>query len=319
MVFVSSFPQEYDVFGTEADYRGSGKEPFHQSMTAAGFDHLLFAEQDKSRSEPSGLGLFFKKDVFDLEGVTGAMQLDCCSSLNDAAYNVDLLEKWHRCPQSPNEPLSAEEMAPADRRNAGFARLRHRSTQQVVWVAVVHLMTTSRDGPKTNEFPGEVRAGEMAKIRETVASFVSPDEAFILAGDFNTEAKDTYVFEGQLKGQSSGRMLEVQTGMVTIPGEGEVQLSRRFQWQRQGAQNMELREAFESRHLWGSGVGPAEKGGVCTSMNAERTAWIDYIWYSHSLLRPVALSDVCAPSQPIPDRDHGSDHLPVMARFEFLV
>ena len=42
----------------------------------------------------------------------------------------------------------------------------------VVWVAVTHLMTTSRDNARKNAYPGEVRAGELVRTR-TLAGHAS--------------------------------------------------------------------------------------------------------------------------------------------------
>jgi len=174
-------------------------------------------------------------------------------------------------------------------------------------------MTTSRDSAKTNEYPGEVRAGELRAVREELRARVPPGEAVIFAGDFNTDARELSVFEGRLKSKATGEMLEVPTGFVASDGGS----SRALEWHA-GEASLRMREALEPIHQWGAGVGPAgAAGGHCTSTNAERTDWIDYLWYSEGLLKPVALGDLRTPSSPIPDRQHGSDHLPIAARFEF--
>ena len=50
-------------------------------------------------------------------------------------------------------------------------------------------MTQSRDGTKTNRYPGEVRAGELAAVREAVATWAGGGDALVLTGDFNTGVK----------------------------------------------------------------------------------------------------------------------------------
>ena len=45
-------------------------------------------------------------------------------------------------------------------------------------------MTKSRDNAKSTAFPGEIRAGELAKIREEIAEFVQPDDAVVFCGDW---------------------------------------------------------------------------------------------------------------------------------------
>ena len=78
-------------------------------------------------------------------------------------------------------------------------------------------MTTSRDAAKTNRFPGEVRAGELARIRQLFAAQVTDVNgpmAALLIGDFNTSAGDKSVFAGQLTASDGAepRELLIDTG-----------------------------------------------------------------------------------------------------------
>mmetsp|Transcript_1996 Transcript_1996/g.7704 ORF Transcript_1996/g.7704 Transcript_1996/m.7704 type:complete len:452 (+) Transcript_1996:303-1658(+) len=309
--------QEYDALPAEADYRGLGQqESFVAAMAAMGYAHVLFQEANLARKDPSGLGLFWNTKTFEFAGhpSSGHVEVACGSSIGESAHNVDLMEHWHRCDRSSADGRGVRElMNVADRRNLAMARLRHRASGQAVWAVTCHLMTTSRDSAKTNEYPGEVRAGELRAVREVLRARVPPGEAVIFAGDFNTDARELSVFEGRLKSKATGDMLEVPTGFVASDGG----CSRALEWHA-GEASLRMREALEPIHQWGAGVGPAgAAGGHCTSTNAERTDWIDYLWYSEGLLEPVALGDLRTPSSPIPDRQHGSDHLPIAARFQF--
>ena len=64
--------------------------------------------------------------------------------------------------------------------------------------AQVHLMTTSRDGPGVTRYPGEVRAGELAKVREILAEAAAPEDAILMCGDFNTPPADAHVWRGDV-------------------------------------------------------------------------------------------------------------------------
>ena len=121
-------------------------------------------------------------------------------------------------------------------------------------------MTTSRDSASTNSFPGEVRAGELARIRRMVAEHVrgedGVDATTIVAGDFNTSAIDVHVFQGNLA-SSDGKAISVDTGFS----------GGRLDWTDCTGRKLTLYEAFADSHKWGSGVGP---GKNFSSWNADR-------------------------------------------------
>ena len=75
---------------------------------------------------------------------------------------------------------------------------------------------------------------------------------------------------------------------------------------------LELRDAFEGIHRWGDAPAP----GHCTSRNADRTEWIDYVFHTPATLTPTARSDTAAPDAAMPSETHPSDHLPLAVAFE---
>lgn len=392
--------QEYDCHDVIANYRPKGNpsssettsSTFANAMSESGYDGVFFLDPLKGRTPPSGLGLYWRRDVFEPlsmtneEGTTttvhgtaqtdddttgstndikgggnnnnnntrGIYVLECGEeTLHGALYNADLEEYWH--PNSLNshnqKPIL---MNAADRRNAGFATLRHCETGKIILVCVVHFMTTSRDGAKTNRYPGEVRAGELATMRSLLESRLScinknkdekdhgsksggDDVNVLLLGDFNTDAKDAhYIFGGKIQRRTENegtptpvintkddkrkdecttdtkQIREVNTGFDTSENHFFLQLS-----------GTTLKEAFADVHQWGRGVGSSDcsksdsnGGGCCTSRNAARIEWIDYVFHSNGM-KPVQRSDCTTPSNPIPDEEHPSDHLPLAVEFEF--
>lgn len=152
----------------------------------------------------------------------------------------------------------------------------------------------------------------------------SPDEAVVVMGDFNTDACELEVLTGRLRRVATGALLEVDTGLQleeAFPAVAEGacgSFGRTLRWNAGEGSSLRLVEAFEPVHGWGARVGPRSEGGHCTSINADRVEWIDYIWYSEGSLRPLGLSETLSPAEPIPDRSHGSDHMPVAALLEFL-
>lgn len=157
---------------------------------------------------------------------------------------------------------------------------------------------------------------------EAVARFVPPGEAVVLAGDFNTNVGELRTLSAPIHAADASpgeEPLQVDFGLRDGDNgcADAAPPSRRLHWKAAGGEDMVLGEAFEPVHRWGAGVGPREAGGHCTSRNASRMDWIDYIWYSERLLRPTALSDMRSPARQIPDHDHASDHLPLVAAFEW--
>jgi len=307
---------EYDVFNACADYRNVGMiESFPSAMQAMGYAHILFKDPLVGRMPPSGLGIFWRAECFEASMLgSEALQLECGEGNHKFIHNIDLLENWHKLRKEENTtaPSSQLERIPdADRKNCAMLRLRHKGTDRVLWVLTSHLMTTSRDNAKMNEYPGEVRAGEIKTIREAIDRIVSPGEAVLWTGDFNIDASNHDVLAGHLQSELSGQALSIDTGLKHDAD------TKVLDWTA-NAQPLQLREAFDTKHRWGACVGSSSKGGTCTAINADRVEWIDYMWYSKSHLRVLALTDALTPANPIPDRSHGSDHLPIAAALEFI-
>ena len=80
-----------------------------------------------------------------------------------------------------------------------------------------------------------------------------------------------------------------------------------------------LRDAFADEHKGGKAVATRRRsvtavdGLRCTSVNADRINWIDYVWYSG--LQPMSLSSTAVPATQLPSPEHPSDHLPLAVTF----
>merc|ERR1719272_1094316 len=102
-------------------------------------------------------------------------------------------------------------------------------------------MTTSRDNPLTNLYPGEVRAGELATIRSLVRRIgigTTAREGFLLLGDFNTRADRLDVFSGRVAHRDGCEpMLAFDTGFDMA--------SKTLDWMPGGSR---LRESFAATH-----------------------------------------------------------------------
>lgn len=278
---------EYDVHSAKAAYAGPSM-PFAESMARAGYDGAFFTDPLIGRTPPAGLGVFWRKETFELVEDTDTRVVEC-NSTSGTLSNHDLLETWHPLVVHGAAGVTAMELPAADRRQAAVARLRHKASGKTVCVVAVHLMTTSRDGPGVTRYPGEVRAGELATVKGIVGNIASKEDAVVLCGDFNTPPGDAHVWRGDV-------------GVTHATGFTD----GAFSW---GART--LRDAFEDVHDWG------DAAGVCTSKNGDRSLWIDYIFHDGSLA-PVDRSDVSAPAGAIPDLVHPSDHLPLACTFRFV-
>jgi endonuclease/exonuclease/phosphatase family metal-dependent hydrolase len=156
---------------------------------------------------------------------------------------------------------------------------------------------------KTNTFPGEVRACELAALKRLVESTTQADEIVVLAGDFNTDAKEALgVFAGNFKSSDPEDGCEFQTGFDAE--------SKTFRWG-----SRVLQDAFAETHQWGKSVGA---GKHCTSRNANRIEWIDYIFHDGMQLETLELTKCVTPPVLIPDEQNPSDHLPLTAQFRLL-
>ena len=306
--------QEYDCHDVVAKYSEDDKAEisFSQAMSSIGYSGVFLKDPLLNRDPPSGIGVFWLNDTFEAVGandgtkLSGMITLNCNSQgLNGSIHNVDLQERWHTNTNKNDVP---QLMKAADRRNGVLCRLKHKGSGRTVALCTAHLMTTSRDSAKTNKFPGEVRAGELVQLRELVEAHVEPDDALVFVGDFNTDAMvANEIFAGNILSNCVGdggnpELCRFETGF-------EVE-SRSFVWN-----SHILQDAFEDIHQWGQGVG---EGKYCTSRNANRIEWIDYLFYDKDRLHPLFLSDCQTPSNMIPDETHPSDHLPLFSKFRFV-
>mmetsp|Transcript_19275 Transcript_19275/g.60322 ORF Transcript_19275/g.60322 Transcript_19275/m.60322 type:complete len:431 (+) Transcript_19275:594-1886(+) len=239
---------EYDVHDAEAAYAGGATTSFADAMRDAGYDGALFTDPLLGRTPPSGLGLFWRRSAFEASGGASADGAAvACGDAAGALSNHDLLERWHPLIVPPEAGVGGSDLPAKDRRNCAIARLTHRASGRTLCVALVHLMTTSRDGPGVTRYPGEVRAGELAKVREILAEAAAPEDAILMCGDFNTPPADAHVWRG-----------DVGVAHDTGFDKGA------FRWG-----DRELRDAFESVHGWAA----APRADVCTSKNGDRTLW----------------------------------------------
>lgn len=231
------------------------------------------------------------------------------------AYNYDMMEHWHPINRDGSYANDSKLMNRGDRRSVGIVRLQEIDTNRRLLVVVTHLMTESRDKAGKNAYPGEVRASELATIRSKVQDLVKPDEAVIFMGDMNTDAKDVAsVFSGDIQHVSDGTRKQFNTDLKR---EGETGWFLNWKAPGRRRQNIELREASSPTHRWGAGVGLNEN---CTSRNAKRVEWLDYIWYQANRLKVVEMDTkmLRTPNTSIPNVEQASDHLPVRGVFEFV-
>jgi hypothetical protein len=347
---------EYDIHDAIACYRGPLlRETFSEAMIASGYSGLLLNSPDPAAG--SGLGMYWKCEEFELvedrpsedtslqlpqtRPSTATIPID--TDLHGIVSNYDLHEHWHKLKSLPllatdssgeNIFSQYEEMSRKDRHHVGLLRLRHKPTKKVLLVVATHLMTASRDCEGTNEYPGEVRLGEMETIGKKISSYLqkiteppSPSsgegvvDAIIYSGDFNLDIRQLdQLHRGIPSTLDSTRLRYFQTGFTKESNDRESPPTSG----RSGGPYLKyhpddkwnLCEAFESIHQWGV-EGRVGYGQYCTSYNANRCEWIDMIWYSNQSLRLKNLSSMETPLTPIPNGVHASDHLPLCAEFEW--
>ena len=257
-----------------------------------------------------------------------------------AAVNIDMMERWtpfrriQRTYNSENEELQLLKLS--SRRNAGFIRLRERhEPNRILHVLTVHLMTTSRDGPKSNKYPGEIRARELEVLKDLVKhhvidSTVAPssipcaqpirtnnkDEVTstmkpvcVLLGDFNTAPDELDVFSGKIKPCASHNNPSSAPRIIST---GFCKDDVSFKWADVHGNEVKLVDAFAKVH-------ENKKVKHCTSRNADRSSWIDYIYHTEDTLRVAkdGLSDTRVPETNIPNETYGSDHLGLTVGFEW--
>ena len=344
--------QEYDTEELmRADYgsSSSSSQVFREAMASRGYGGVFFNDPLGRQS----LAAYFRADKFRIDagadtyshvlsaaedggsghGVLASHDLKPGDAIADAAHCFDLNCTWHQRKRGGEDgdggdayEATATLLPAKQRRVAGMLRLVAKTDPGLkVWVVVAHLMTTSRDSPKSNGYPGEVRAGELAELRTHVARLVKPGEAVLFMGDFNTQPTDTAVFTGRVpaassesKGQGPGQgqgpgpaLLRFDTGFKKL-GVGKAQLDwRNRQAGGAGVGGALLTDALEATHGWGeaSTVLP-------TSVSTARSEHIDYLFYD---ARTLELEEAVLPAteSPAPNEVEPSDHLPVGARFQW--
>ncbi|KAA8499354.1 hypothetical protein FVE85_6939 [Porphyridium purpureum] len=317
--------QEYDVHEVQAEYDiDDGRATFAEAMKRRGFAGAFFCG---TRSE-AGIGVFWRESVFACEAGgsdDGAARrhIACGQELRHdadgtALSNHDLGEVWRPIRRRNASAVVAtqtssgqeaatpdrELMKDADRRNCAFARLRHRDTGAHVCMIALHLMTTSRDCEDVTYFPGEVRAGELAAIRQLVAAHAERGDAVILAGDFNTQPHEMSVFTGSCASPP------LDTGFDAA--------LKAFHWHDREGNAIRLAECLERTHRW---CANELEQKYCTSANGVRQEWIDYVFAGPPATVQVVASAGALPKIPkvaLPNELHGSDHVPIGAEFAFV-
>lgn len=285
---------EYDAHGETAEYRGASEETFKAALERSGYAGVLAKGPDAAHHASAGIGLFWKTSTFG-SALTSIEELESNESFADI-HNCDLRESYH----PTTTPWAARKLMPAkDRRTAVIARLRHKRSDRHVSVVVAHLMTQHRDNRKFTRFPGEVRAGELAAIRDLVAARVPAGDAILVLGDYNLEPQRN-IFLGRLASSQSEDPLVIDTGFRE---DGS------FHWRTKDGAPVTLCDAFAPVHNgWDQAL------GACSSCTNLRREWLDYCFYTPAHLRVVRrpLRDVHrTQDQPMPDTANPSDHLPL--------
>ena len=131
----------------------------------------------------------------------------------------------------------------------------------------------------------------------------------VFCGDMNADIRDTSVWEGTphvAPGAESLTVPKINTGYAQESGVGVLRWG-----------GIRLLDAFEAVHRGGAGVG-TDAGGRCTSRNAERCEWIDMMWYSPQSLLLDSQSENLSPTEPMPNAEEPSDHMPITASFRLV-
>ncbi len=308
---------QYDVHDGQFLYDGVRQQTFPEAMHQRGYSSLFFhsPHQDKF-PELTGAGLYLAwRDSFELQQPYDGTSVPIGIHAGGAVRNVDLHER-RIVRENPSDEPTSQDMKIDDRRHFGVVHLRHKATGKLLMVVITHLMTDSRDNPKTNVFPGEVRANELSTIRDFVQNerLQRAADAVIFTGDLNislsrrAEDDELHVLRGHLQSSDKTLSLDVSTGFEVQVDSGCGSLN----W----PPERPLREAFEDIHKWGKRVGTGTDG-VCSSFSIKRCNWIDFMFYSADSLALKNVSQNKTLPHPIPAPQHPSDHLPISAMFEF--
>ena len=250
----------------------------------------------------SGKGIFLKSDVFkyeggvEVEGAGGARwdKVGCKEAYEGGIGGVDLRER------STGLDGEVREWGVNDRRSAAFGRVEFKGREGSLIIVAAHLQTKSKDKEGRVKYPGEVRAGELERIKkvfEEQVGGVGEDDVVVFGGDFNANVRGTAfeerdVLRGVVGGEGGKRF---DTGYM----EGG-----KFVWG-----GVELRDCFEGIN----NLTHNERGEkIGSSVNAVRCETIDYIFANREV---VGRNEFVVEGLEggIPDERNPSDHLPVIA------
>ena len=177
-------------------------------------------------------------------------------------------------------------------------------------------MTDSRDCSDTNEFPGEVRGQEISTIGNILLE--NPQislgvDAILLMGDFNIDVSERDILKGTLRSCLGNDVLDINTRITFDHDSGNPILDFNFSSLSSLNPQFRLIEAFSDIHKW-KAIGSED---VCSSFNSKRRSWIDMVWHSEASLQVRNRASLQSLSSPIPNAQHGSDHLPLYVLFSF--
>eukprot|EP00457_Paulinella_chromatophora_P003174 gb/GEZN01003180.1/.p1 GENE.gb/GEZN01003180.1/~~gb/GEZN01003180.1/.p1 ORF type:complete len:626 (+),score=61.13 gb/GEZN01003180.1/:146-2023(+) len=304
---------------------------FRQSMTMQNFSGLVF--QDPKGGD--GLALFYSNERYTVAPLNGfsvdqaigraaAFNVSCArkdaslsepiqpsrisniavlpSSLNTSGcLNLDMESKAH-------QGRVVRMLEPSSRRHFSLTRLWDRHRKKFLWVAVTHLQTSSRDNARTVVYPGEVRASELAFIRQVVAENVPSEDALVFLGDMNSEPTQKEVWSGRpCRPEDPSDCLRINTGFGCVSQE-----VCGMDWTGPNGKGSFMRDGFDSLHRWGDA---AEQ--YPTSFTLLRSARIDYIFYSTNTLYVKAIPVQARPIKVVPHETEPSDHLPLVLDLDF--
>jgi len=338
---------EYDVHLSndedcpQLDYLGDGVfRSFPDAMVAVGYHSLLL---EGPKADDSGPAVFARAAMFDLPCLDeGQQQQQKCvegggegpsvvkaavATPHPSLASFDLLERHHAAKSGPHFSSDSSQMRLADRRNAGFVALnvKDQPGRRLVVVAA-HLMTPSRDNSASCVYPGEVRAGELEKIKSLAQDFLEPTDVVLFVGDMNINIRgnrERHIFEGSIPLSAQAAAAQVDGAADALPAlisfdtgvsvvnagtEGE---AMQLQWGCKDGSPIFLRDSFQGVNVMDTDTEGRVQG---SSHNAVRIETIDYIWHSEQL-KVLNRSSLVTTEDGIPDEENPSDHIPLFVTF----